>query len=306
MAKKRRTPTKRPQAITPPPRLQPAPTRPRGSLVIIGGREEKTNGSREILEELARRAAGGTLVVATMASEEPEAQWEEYRKVFREIGVRRIEHLDVRQREELIEDPRLELVNNAKVIFFAGGDQLKITSRFGGTALCDRVRELYRRGATIAGTSSGASVMSETMMVAGAGGESHEGTDSLKMAPGLGLMPGVIIDQHFAERGRMGRLLAAVAQNPRLLGIGIDEDTAVVFDGTRKMRVMGSGAVYLVDGRAMTFTSATESDARTASIYGMVVHVLGPDDEFDLQKRDPVRRKHGARSNGKGSSNGRG
>jgi cyanophycinase len=306
MAKRRRPPVKRPQEITPPPRLQPAPTRPRGSLVIIGGREEKTDGNRGILEELARRAAGGSLVVATMASEEPDAQWEEYRKVFRELGVRRIAHLDVRQREELIDNPRLDLINGAKVIFFAGGDQLKITSRFGGTALCDHMRELYRRGATIAGTSSGASVMSETMMVAGAGGESHEGTDSLKMAPGLGLMPGVIIDQHFAERGRMGRLLAAVAQNPRLLGIGIDENTAVVFDGNRKMTVMGSGAVYLVDGRAMTFTSATESDARAASIYGMVVHVLGEADDFDLQKREPVRRKNGSRGKAKGSSNGRG
>ena len=291
MATTRRVrPSPKPQAIVPAPPLHATPVEPRGALVVIGGNENK-DGHRPILEELARRADGGTLVVATMASEHPDEQWADYRKVFTELGVRRLQHLDVREREELIADPRLSLVDKAKVIFFAGGDQLKITSRFGGTALCDRVRELYERGATIAGTSSGASVMSETMMVSGAGDESHQGTESLRMAPGLGLMPGVIIDQHFAERGRMGRLLAAVAQNPRLIGIGIDEDTAVLFDGDRSISVLGSGAVYVVDGRAMTFTSATETDDRVGSIYGMVVHVLGASDAFDLQEREPTRKK---------------
>lgn len=287
MAKKR--PSRRigkPEAITTAPPLHAAPVKPRGTLVIIGGRENKA-GHRPILEEVAKRANGGALVVATMASEEPDEQWVEYRKVFSELGVKRIEHLDVRRREELLVEPRLELIEKAKVVFFAGGDQLKITSRFGGTPLCDRVRELYQRGGTIAGTSSGASAMSETMMVSGAGSESSEGTDSLRMAPGLGFIPSVIIDQHFAERGRMGRLLAAVAQNPRLIGLGIDEDTAVRFDGDRDITVLGSGAVYVVDGRAMTYTTATESDERIASIHGMVVHVLSDRDVFDLQKREP-------------------
>src|SRR5215203_1017201 len=107
--------------------------------------------------------------------------------------------------------------------------------------LCDRVRELYRNGATIAGTSSGASVMSETMMVAGEANDSQSASGSLRMAPGLAFIPGVIIDQHFAERGRIGRLVAAVAQNPRLLGLGIDENTAAVFDGHKRLRVLGSG-----------------------------------------------------------------
>jgi cyanophycinase len=131
--------------------------------------------------------------------------------------------------------------------------------------------------------------MSETMMVSGEGDQSHLVGGSLRMAPGLGLMPGVIIDQHFAERGRMGRLLGAVAQNPRLLGIGIDEDTAVLFDGQRKLTVLGSGAVYIVDGRAMTYTNAAEDDAGAASVYGMTVHILSESDGFDLQTREPGR-----------------
>ena len=159
MGKTARRLSRRPQAVAPAPPLHSTPVQPRGSLLIIGGNENK-EGHRPILEELARRVGSGKLVIATMATEQPEEQWTEYRAVFKELGVRRIEHLDVRRREELLEDAKLELVDHAKAVFFGGGDQLKITSRFGGTLLCDRVRELYQRGATIAGTSSGASVMS--------------------------------------------------------------------------------------------------------------------------------------------------
>src|SRR3982751_2511752 len=131
--------------------------------------------------------------------------------VPRELGVERSEQRDGRQREELLKNPRLGLLDEATVVFFAGGDQMKITSRFGGTPLCDRLREIYENGATIAGTSSGASVMTEVMMAAGESETSNQVGGSLRLAPGLGLLSGVIIDQHFAERGRMARLLGAVA-----------------------------------------------------------------------------------------------
>jgi cyanophycinase len=284
MAKTRRRSSKTAALHTPP--LAAVPRSPRGSLVIIGGNETK-DGHRPILEELASRVGRGKLVIATMASEVPEEQWQQYRKVFKELGVKRIQQLDVRQRDELVSNPRLELVDGATVLFFAGGDQLKITSRFGGTPLCVRVRELYEQGATIAGTSSGASVMSETMMVAGEGGSSQNTGESLRMAPGLGFMPGVIIDQHFAERGRIGRLLGAVAHNPRLLGIGIDEDTAILFDGQRRIRVLGSGAVYIVDGQALRYTNAAEEGITVASAYGLIMHVLGDGESFDLRSREP-------------------
>jgi cyanophycinase len=270
----------------PPPPLAATPRSPRGTLMVIGG-GEKRNDRREILEVLAKRAGAGRLIVATLASEEPRKQWEEYRKVFAELGVRRVEQLDVRSRQELIDDPREDFMKGAAVLFFAGGDQLKITSRFGGTPLCDRIREWYEAGAMIAGTSSGASVMSETMMVSGAGDESHGRTESLRMSPGLGLIPGVIIDQHFAERGRIGRLLGAVAQNPRLLGLGIDEDTAVIFDDTREFSVIGSGAVYVIDGRNLTYTSTAEDKEGTASVHGLTLHVLSAGDTFDLRSREP-------------------
>jgi cyanophycinase len=263
------------------------PARAKGSLIIIGGNENK-EGHKPILEELASRVGHGKLVVATFASEEPEEQWQQYRKVFSELGVRRIAHIDARSRNELIAEPKIDVAEDATVMFFAGGDQLKITSRFGGTPLCELVRQLYADGATIAGTSSGASVMSETMLVAGDGGESHTGGSSLRMAPGLGFIPGVIIDQHFAERGRIGRLLGAVAQNPRLLGVGIDEDTAIAFSGHRKFRVLGSGAVYIVDGRNLTYTDVAEDAGDTTSIHNLTLHVLAAADEFDLEERMPI------------------
>jgi cyanophycinase len=173
------------------------------------------------------------------------------------------------------------------VIFIAGGDQQKISSKLGGTPLCDLLRDLFLGGATIAGTSSGASVLSETMLVSGETDESHHIGGSLRMAPGLGLIGEVIIDQHFAERGRMSRLIGAVAQNPRMLGLGIDEDTAAILD-REKLRVMGSGAVYVVDGREMTFSNAGSDDAEILSAFNVRVHMLSRKDEFSFDRRIPV------------------
>ncbi len=270
--------------------LNGTPCNPKGTLVVIGGHEQK-EGHRPILELLAKRVGSGKLVVATLASEEPESQWQDYERSFRELGVNQIEQLDVRRREELLIDSRLSLLDDARVVFFAGGDQMKITTKFGGTALCDRMRELYQQGATIAGTSSGASVMTEVMMTAGDGDASYQVGGTLRLTPGLGLVAGIIIDQHFAERGRIGRLLGAVAQNPRLLGIGIDEDTAFVLNGHREGTVVGSGAVYVIDGREVTYSNLGEDEKQTMSAFGMKVHVLSSGDKFDLTNRIPTEGK---------------
>jgi cyanophycinase len=266
--------------------LDSTPFRPEGTLIVIGGNEEK-EGYRPILELIAKRARTGKLVVVTIATEEPEEQWNRYQKTFKELGVDRLEQFDARSREELLSQSRPELLDEGTVIFFAGGDQMKITSKFGGTPLCDRMRQLYAQGALIAGTSSGASVMAEVMMAAGEGESSHQGQESVRLAPGLGLISGVIIDQHFAERGRMGRLLGGVAQNPRLLGIGIDEDTALVLRGHEQAAVIGSGAVYIIDGRSITHTNLPESEDEAISVFGATVHVLSSGDRFDLGNRAP-------------------
>jgi cyanophycinase len=179
------------------------------------------------------------------------------------------------------------MLEDAAGIFFTGGDQLRISSQIGDTPIERLVREIHARGGVVAGTSAGASVMSETMLVKGSGSESHRIGD-LHMAPGLGLMPGVIIDQHFAERGRIGRLLGAVAQNPRVLGIGIDENTAIIVEGDR-FTVIGVGAVTIVDGAGVTHSNIAEArPERTLSMHDVCLHVLSSGDAFNLTDRRPA------------------
>jgi cyanophycinase len=260
-----------------------------GRLIIIGGGERKDE-EHTILKEVAREADGGKLVVVTVATEEPEETWEDYRKIFQEIGVKKLEHLDVRIREEATSPERFELLEGAKVVFFTGGDQLKITSQLGDSAVYQNIERIYQEGGTIAGTSAGASVMSETMLVSGPGEESHKVGDVLGMAPGLGLIRNVVVDQHFAERGRLGRLLAAVAQNPRQLGLGIDENTAVIVQGQESLEVIGAGAVYVLDGSGATYSNIGERDedeGKTLAVFDVKLHVLSEGNRFNLQERRP-------------------
>ena len=259
-----------------------------GTLIIIGGGEKKDE-ERTILKEVARKADGGSLVVVTVATAEPEETWKEYRRIFREIGVTKLAHLDVRLREEAKAPERVALLDKAKVVFFTGGDQLKITSQLGDSPVYQRIEEIFAEGGTVAGTSAGASVMSETMLISGDGEESHKISGILGMAPGLGLIQDVVVDQHFAERGRLGRLLAAVAQNPRQLGLGIDENTAVVVEGER-LRVIGKGAVYVLDGSSSSYSNLgedSEDQEQIMSVFDVKLHVLSAENQFDLRERRP-------------------
>jgi cyanophycinase len=264
--------------------------RSQGSLIIIGGHEEK-DGDALILRAVAERVDGGKLLVATLASSEPEEMFHDYRKAFGRLGVKRIEHLDISDREAVLRHPPLELLEGASVIFFTGGGQLRITAQFGGTPICAEIQQFYEQGGTIAGTSAGASVMSDTMLVSGDTDSSQKvGASNLAMAPGLGYLKHVIIDQHFAERGRIGRLVGAVAQNPRLLGVGLDENTAIIVEQEKRFRVLGAGAAYVVDGRSVTCTNVSDADdERAISIFNVRLHLLGQGDGFDLLTREPVR-----------------
>ena len=260
--------------------------RPRGPLIIIGGGEDK-EGRRVILREVAKHLNGGKLVLATVASHEPEGYFEAYERAFADLGVTDLVELYVKDRAETLDPDKLRLFDGAAGVFFSGGDQLRISSQIGDTPIEQRVREIHERGGLLAGTSAGASVMSETMLVKGTSGESYKIGD-LHMAPGLGLVRNVIIDQHFAERGRFGRLFGAVAHNPRELGIGIDEDTALVLEEER-FEVIGSGCVYVVDGAGVTYSNIAEArPERALSMYDIRMHVLSSGDSFDLSLRRPT------------------
>lgn len=256
-----------------------------GPLLIIGGHEDK-EGDRVILNVFAERARGGRVVIATVASHEPEGYFDTYQKAFAGLGLGDLVELYVDERADSNDPKILERLEGASGVFFTGGDQLRISSQVGDTPVDHRIKELHRAGAIIAGTSAGASVMSETMLVKGSSSASYRVGD-LHMAPGLGLIRDVIIDQHFAERGRYGRLLGAVAHNPRLLGIGIDEDTALLVEGSHGT-VIGSGAVYVVDGEGASHSNISEaSPDDTLSLFDVRMHVLADGDRFDLAGRRP-------------------
>jgi cyanophycinase len=262
--------------------------RRKGCLIIIGGHEDRDpKGDRKILREVARHVRGGKLVLATVASHKPEGYFEDYDKAFADLDVGELVELYVEDRNEAGDRQKLSVLDDAAAIFFSGGDQLRITSQIGDTGIEAKVRALFERGGLVAGTSAGASVMSDTMLVKGTSSESHRIGD-LHMAPGLGLIRDVIIDQHFAERGRFGRLIGAVAHNPRVLGMGIDEDTAAMVEG-EEFSVIGSGAIYVVDGSHVSHCNIAEaSPDRVLSMHDVTVHVLSCGDRFDLSRRRPI------------------
>lgn len=256
-----------------------------GPLIIIGGHEDK-EGDKVILRAVAERLRGGKLVLATVASRAPEGYFESYRKAFAPLGVEDLVELYVEDRAITHDPDKLALLDGAAGVFFSGGDQLRISSQIGDTPIEKAIRDIWRRGGVLAGTSAGASVMSDTMMVRGASAETHRIGD-LQMAPGLGLVRDVIIDQHFAERGRIGRLLGAVAQSPRVLGLGVDEDTALILEG-EDFTVIGSGGVYVVDAEGVTASNIAEAKSdRALSILDVRLHVLADGDGFNLRTRRP-------------------
>jgi cyanophycinase len=263
----------------------------KGTLIIIGGKEDK-EGEREILQLVAERAGSGKLVVATVATDVPDELWKEYRELFGKLGARKIEHLNIRTREEALAEDCARIMEDAEVLFFTGGDQLKITSQLGDSMVFRKTIQLLEKGGTVAGTSAGASVMSTTMLVSGQGDKSPNIEDVVRMAPGLGLFPDAVVDQHFAERGRIGRLVSAISQNPRHLGVGIDEDTAIVVHGLDYFEVVGRGAVYVLDASQMTYTNlvegAKEEMEATLSSFNIKLHLLGRGFRFDLRNRQPI------------------
>lgn len=260
------------------------------NLIIIGGAEDK-KGEKNILKEVCSKIdkEKDELVIATIATDFPKEVGAEYRSIFENLGVRNINILDVEERKDAHEIHNIEMIKNASLVFFTGGDQLKITSLLGGTPLYDAIHESHENGCVYVGTSAGASVVSDTMIITGDDEESPKKC-TLKMAPGLGLIKNVVIDQHFAQRGRIGRLLVAIAENPESLGIGIDEDTAIIVTNNGEFRVKGSGAVYVIDGSTISYTNVSEQyPDDILSMFDIKMHVLKSGDKFILNTRQPIK-----------------
>ncbi len=259
-----------------------------GQLLIIGGAEDK-EGDCKILREFVRRAGGvnARIVVMTVATEMPREVGENYIRVFERLGAEDIRIVDTVQREDASSSTYLEAVEKATGVFFTGGDQARITSILKDTEIDAAIHKRYQEGIIVAGTSAGAAMMPDVMIVEG-DSETNPRVNVVEMAPGMGFLPGIVVDQHFLQRGRLGRLLSALAQQPAVLGIGIDENTSVVVQNN-KLQVVGEGAVTIVDVADITHTNIGEILKDEAlAICGAKLHILPDGYKFDLGSRKPI------------------
>ena len=256
-----------------------------GHLLIIGGAEDKLR-QRQILSRFASLAGGPeahVAVISTASSLGDEAT-ELYEQLFRGLGIPDVRGLRPLSREDANRPEAINAVNDATGVFMTGGNQLRLSSVIGGTALGRSIIERHRHGAIVAGTSAGASAISTHMVAFGTSGTTPK-QRMTQMSAGLGLLPGVIIDQHFEQRNRIGRLLALVAQSPALLGMGIDEDTAALVSPSGVMEVLGKGSVTLLDPARLQTDAYEVKRHRPMMVSGVTLHSLPAGYRFDLRKR---------------------
>jgi cyanophycinase len=257
----------------------------RGWIVPIGGAENKEN-DRRILRRFVDCSGGAEadIVVIPTASRLHETG-SRYEQVFRELGAARVSIMDFDTRRDCQESGRLHRLQEATGIFFTGGNQLRLTTLLGGTPVAKLIRNRNAHGVTVGGTSAGAAILSEHMIAYGDEGSSVI-SGSVRLAPGLGLTNRFVIDQHFRERDRFGRLLTALAYNPFAVGIGLDEDTATFIGPNNLLEVEGSGGVTVVDASDVTYSSMDSIDeGQPLCMLGLKVHLLVAGATFNLHSR---------------------
>ncbi|WP_304344778.1 cyanophycinase [Chryseobacterium koreense] len=278
---------------------------PSGKLVIIGGAVNKGSFTetdydsnieknlnffekgilRKIINE-SRFKEDSVFEIITTASQIPQIVGPEYKKAFEFLGAKNVNILDIQNREQANSDPIVARANAADVVLLTGGDQLRLTSILGGTRFHDAILLKYQEQDFIyAGTSAGAAAASENMIYQGSSSEALL-KGEIKTTQGLGFIENVIVDTHFVQRGRIGRLFQAVVNNPRTLGIGLGEDTGL-FIKDETMTAIGSGLVILVDGRFIKDTNLTNIElGQPISIDNLTVHVMSQNDEFNLKTKE--------------------
>lgn len=263
-----------------------------GFLIPIGGAEDKKV-KKLILTQVWELFGGEKARIAVLptASLRPSEAFALYESVFGDLGVAAIDNLDVATRKQAQQSEITRILDDATGIFITGGNQLRLSAILGGTPLADKIRERFFAGVTVAGTSAGASVLSQHMIAFGRNG-SRPSLRMLQLAPGFGLINPIIIDQHFRERDRIGRLQTAVTLNPRLIGLGIDEDTAVIIRPDNIFEVIGSGSITVVDGSTIEYTDIHKIKRHTPiAIIGMTLHVLTQGHQYNLTTRSPVQQE---------------
>lgn len=254
----------------------------RGWIIPVGGAEEKV-GHPKILQRFVRLSGGDEAKIAIIptasALDETGTQYED---LFVELGAHKAKSLPYRERAETEDADWLDTLNEATGVFFTGGNQLRLSATLGGTAVAALVRRLNARGVTVGGTSAGAAILPEHMIAyGGIGGTPKAGMVSL--APGLGLTNRFLIDQHFRERDRLGRLLSALSFNPFAVGLGLDEDTAAFISPENVIHAVGSGAITVVDVSQLSHSSIAEArEGEPLCMTDVRVHILPHGASFDL------------------------
>ena len=259
-----------------------------GQLIIIGGGEDK-EGECKILREFVRRAGGrdARIVVMTVATSIPREMGLEYRDLFEKLGANTVEIVDTERREDASYSRNLEVIEDATGVFFTGGDQARITEILKDSEIDDLLHQKFARGLVIAGTSAGAAMMPDIMIVEGEG-ETNPRLDTVTLEPGMGFLPRIAIDQHFSQRGRLGRFVSALIQQPAVLGFGIDENTAIAVNGD-EIEVIGEGAVTIVDVANINHTNLKETlQDEALAICGAKLHILPNGYRFNLKQRNCI------------------
>lgn len=260
----------------------------KGTLVIIGGAEDR-EGECLVLREFLR-AAGGVkahIAVMTAATSLPKEVGEDYINIFNRLGAESVQVVHTEHRDDSQREASIRIVEQATGVFFTGGDQSRIVDFIKGTPLDGVLHKRHEQGVVIGGTSAGAAMMPDEMIMGGAS-VSNPSVDAVTMGPGMGFLPGVVIDQHFAQRGRLGRLLAALVLQPAVLGLGIDEDTAIVVNGD-EFQVIGRGAITVVDE-----TTATHNNLEgllkdePIALCDVKLHILPSGYRFNLKTHQPL------------------
>lgn len=261
-----------------------------GHLLVIGGAEDKYN-ERRILKKFLQLAGDdkAEVLIVPVASDFPEFAADVYTQAFRNLGVAHPRVLRATSRQDIVQADVEKLTDGVTGIFMTGGDQMRLVSLLGGTKLAEKLRRMVRdTNVVMAGTSAGAAAMSTSMIVRGEP-TSHPHKNAVKLSPGLGFLKNIIIDQHFSERGRISRLITAVAYNPYNLGIGIDENTAIILDGHGILEVFGAGSATIVDGSQISFNEIAEvADNESFSICGVQFHVLRDGLVYNYLDRHPI------------------
>lgn len=263
---------------------------PEGTLVAIGGNLDKSK-DMEVLRAIVGLPAGGTEVVEIIptASKEPEISAKEYADAFGRIGVSSANVMNIQDRVAANDEDFVQRILAADVVFFTGGDQLRLTSILGGNKVLMALQGHYQRGGVIAGTSAGAVAMSQSMIYEGEETQAmRKGT--VQMTAGLGLFPRTVLDSHFTQRGRFKRLLEVITGHPGMIGIGLDEDSAVIVHDGDLLEAIGSGAVVIVDGHEMVYTNISDVTAGDAiAEEGVLVHSLTRGHGYNLTERRYMR-----------------